>query len=143
MHSGFAALRNRCPMNIEASLPEVGARCGTEWPDVAADLRRIDSMWSEQLAASGGPFLFGDVRHRRRLLRAGLLARARRTRFRVGAPRAAYVERMHALPAMQEWCAAALDEHDFIADDEPYRQRAWAKQLDLAVRFRCCDPKRR
>jgi hypothetical protein len=26
MHSGFAALRNRCPMNIEASLPAIGAR---------------------------------------------------------------------------------------------------------------------
>src|ERR1700710_909326 len=35
MHSGFAALRDRCPMNIEASLPEVGARCRDEWPDVA------------------------------------------------------------------------------------------------------------
>src|SRR5438876_12308414 len=59
MHSGFGALRNRCPMNIEASLPEVGARAEREWPDVMADLRRIDAMWSEQLAASGGPFLFG------------------------------------------------------------------------------------
>jgi len=24
---------------------------------------------------------------------------------------------------MREWCAAARDEHDFIEDDEPYRQR--------------------
>src|SRR5690348_2487374 len=60
MHSGFMALRGRCPMNIEASLPEVGARVGREWPDVAADLRRIDAMWSGQLDASGGPFLFGE-----------------------------------------------------------------------------------
>jgi len=60
MHSGFTALRNRCPMNIEASLPEVGRRVATEWPDVADDLRRIDAMWSEQLEASGGPFLFGE-----------------------------------------------------------------------------------
>jgi glutathione S-transferase len=59
MHSGFTALRNRCPMNIEASLPAVGARCRDEWPEVTADLRRIDAMWSEALAESGGPFLFG------------------------------------------------------------------------------------
>ena len=59
MHSGFPALRNRCPMNIEASLPEVGVRCRDEWSDVAADLRRIDAMWTEALAQSGGPFLFG------------------------------------------------------------------------------------
>ena len=26
MHAGFSALRSHCPMNIEASLPEVGAR---------------------------------------------------------------------------------------------------------------------
>src|SRR5437763_5266367 len=52
MHSGFGALRERCPMNIEASLPEVGARCRTEWPNVAADLRRLDAMWSEAFAQS-------------------------------------------------------------------------------------------
>ena len=59
MHSGFAALRDRCPMNIEASLPQVGERAEREWPDVIADVRRIDEMWSGQLAESGGPFLFG------------------------------------------------------------------------------------
>src|SRR6476619_8308283 len=59
MHSGFPALRNRCPMNVEASLPEVGPRCRDEWSDVAAELRRIDAMWTEALAQSGGPFLFG------------------------------------------------------------------------------------
>lgn len=26
MHSGFSALRSHCPMNVEASLPEVGKR---------------------------------------------------------------------------------------------------------------------
>ena len=123
MHSGFAALRNRCPMNIEASLPEVGARCATEWPDVAADLRRIDAMWSEQLAASGGPFLFGafgiaDAYY------APVCSRVKTYGLPVGAAAKSYVERIHALPAMQEWCAAARDEHDFIVEDEPYRQQA-------------------
>jgi glutathione S-transferase len=123
MHSGFAALRNRCPMNIEASLPEVGARCATEWPDVAADLRRIDAMWSEQLAASGGPFLFGafgiaDAYY------APVCSRVKTYGLPVGATAKSYVERIHALPAMQEWCAAARDEHDFIVEDEPYRQQA-------------------
>jgi len=28
------------------------------------------------------------------------------------------------LPAMQAWCDAARAEHDFIAEDEPYRQHA-------------------
>ena len=37
MHSGFGALRSHCPMNVEASLPEVGARLLAEQPGVAAD----------------------------------------------------------------------------------------------------------
>jgi len=122
MHSGFAALRDRCPMNIEASLPEVGRRVATEWPDVAADLRRIDAMWSEQLEASRGPFLFGEFGIVDAYY-APVCSRVRTYALPLGAAALAYVERIHALPAMREWCAAARDEHDFIADDEPYRQR--------------------
>jgi len=122
MHSGFTALRNRCPMNIEASLPEIGRRVATEWPDVADDLRRIDAMWSEQLEASGGPFLFGEFGIVDAYY-APVCSRVRSYALPLGAAALAYVERIHALPAMREWCAAARDEHDFIEDDEPYRQR--------------------
>ena len=120
MHSGFAALRERCPMNIEASLPEVGARAAREWPDVIADVRRIDEMWSGQLAASGGPFLFGafgavDAFY------APVCARIATYDLPVGASSRAYVERLLALPSMREWCEAARAEHDFLAVDEPYR----------------------
>ena len=51
MHSGFGALRSACPMNIEARLPEVGARVLAETPGVAADLARINAMWTDALAA--------------------------------------------------------------------------------------------
>jgi glutathione S-transferase len=123
MHSGFAALRDRCPMNIEASLPEVGARCRDEWPDVAADLKRIDAMWREALAQSGGPFLFGafgavDAFY------APVCARIKTYALPVGDAAARYVERIHDLPAMRAWCEAARAEHDFLEVDEPYRQRA-------------------
>jgi len=122
MHCGFTALRNRCPMNIEASLPEIGRRVAIEWPDVADDLRRIDAMWSEQLAASGGPFLFGEFGIVDAYY-APVCSRVRTYALPLGAGALAYVERIHALPAMREWCGAARDEHDFIEDDEPYRQR--------------------
>src|SRR5690606_32100088 len=59
MHSGFQALRSCFPMNIEASLPEVGARLLAERADAAADLERIRRAWRDCLGASGGPFLFG------------------------------------------------------------------------------------
>ncbi len=121
MHSGFAALRERCPMNIEASLPEIGAQAVREWPAVIADARRIDEMWSEQLAASGGPFLFGafgavDAFY------APVCARIATYGLAVGASSRAYVERVHALPSMREWCEAARAESDFLVEDEPYRQ---------------------
>ena len=123
MHSGFAALRNRCPMNIEASLPEIGARCRDEWTDVAADLRRIDAMWSEALGQSGGPFLFGAF-SAADAFDAPVCSRIRTYALPLGAVASAYVDRVHAVPAMRAWCEAARQENDFIEEDEPYRQRA-------------------
>ena len=60
MHSGFGALRNAFGMNIEASLPEVGARVLAENAAARADLARVIQLWQEALADSGGPFLFGE-----------------------------------------------------------------------------------
>jgi len=59
MHAGFGALRSHCPMNIEATLPEVGARLWVEQAALRADVGRIETMWAQALSASGGPFLFG------------------------------------------------------------------------------------
>jgi glutathione S-transferase len=54
MHSSFTALREFAPMNIRK-------RSKRELPDaVAADVARIESIWSECLAKSGGPCLFGS-----------------------------------------------------------------------------------
>ncbi|HVK89365.1 MAG TPA: glutathione S-transferase family protein [Kofleriaceae bacterium] len=54
MHSGFTALRGAMPMDLWSSLPGVGHS-----EAALADARRIQGIWREQLAASGGPFLFG------------------------------------------------------------------------------------
>ncbi|HEX8233220.1 MAG TPA: glutathione S-transferase family protein [Caulobacteraceae bacterium] len=54
MHSGFQALRQECPMDLQvrtkAALSE----------KTQADVRRLVGLWSELLARSGGPFLLGD-----------------------------------------------------------------------------------
>jgi glutathione S-transferase len=121
MHSGFGALRQHCPMNIEVRLPEVGARVLAEQPAVVRDLARIESMWADALTASGGPFLFGafcaaDAFYApvgQRILGYGLP---------VSATTAAYVERVAQAPGVAAWIADALLEKDFIAEDEPYRQ---------------------
>ena len=59
MHSGFGALRSACPMNIEASLPEIGQLIWRDKPAVRADVARIVAMWTELLHSHGGPMLFG------------------------------------------------------------------------------------
>jgi glutathione S-transferase len=122
MHAGFAALRNACPMNIEAALPEVGQRVLAEQEAVRRELARIDAMWSEALAASGGPFLFGafgivDAFY------APVVARTRTYGLPLSDAARAYGERIWATPAVAAWVAGALAEHDFVAVDEPYRTR--------------------
>lgn len=120
MHSGFAALRSACPMNIEASLPAVGARVLAEQPAVAADLARIVGMWQAALAASGGPFLFGsfgivDAYY------APVVARLRSYGLPVPAEVAAYMLRLWASPGVAAWVDGALEEREFLAFEEPYR----------------------
>jgi glutathione S-transferase len=120
MHAGFFDLRSHCPMNLEADLREVGARLWAEQPGVQRDVERIEQLWAGQLAASGGPFLFGAAGAVDAFF-APVAARIRTYGLPVSAATAAYVQRLFDLPAMQAWVAAALAEHDFIPADEPYR----------------------
>ncbi len=122
MHSGFGALRQAFPMNIEASLPEAGANVLKEQPAVVRDLERIDTMWSGQLAESGGPFLFGAFGIADAFY-APVASRLHTYALPVSRPSAEYGARLLALPAMQAWSAEAVMEHDFVDDDEPYRPK--------------------
>ncbi|MDB5844326.1 MAG: Glutathione S-transferase, N-terminal domain protein, partial [Polaromonas sp.] len=60
MHSGFAALRSACPMNIEADLRDTGQLIWRDKPAVRADVARLVGMWRELLAGHEGAMLFGD-----------------------------------------------------------------------------------
>jgi len=121
MHSGFGALRTHCTMNIEAALPEVGARIWREQPQVQADLQRIVQMWSELLQASGGPMLFGEFGIADAFY-APVCTRIRTYALPVPQPVEAYIERVYALPGVKAWIDDALAEHDFVPFDEPYRK---------------------
>ena len=124
MHSGFAALRNAFPMNIELSLPEVGQRVLAEQPEAAADLARICAMWRQALAASGGPFLFGEFGTVDAFF-APVVSRLRSYALPVteemAAEVAAYMARVWANPGVAAWVAEALQEKTYVAFDEPYR----------------------
>ena len=120
MHAGFSSLRKHCPMNIEAALPEVGARVLAAEPAVRRNLERIDAMWSEQLAASGGPFLFGEFGAVDAYF-APVAMRLRSYALPVSGAVQAYAHRLSASPGVAAWIADALAEHEFIVEDEPYR----------------------
>ena len=120
MHSGFTTLRSACPMNIEASLPEVG---GLLWRDDAAlrdDVARLEMLWDGLLQQHGGPMLFGDFSIADAFF-APVCMRLHTYQLPVSSTTAAYVERVRALPAVRQWIDEALAEQDFLAFEEPYR----------------------
>ena len=122
MHSGFSALRNACPMNIEARLPEVGAILWRDNAGLRADVARLITMWQSQLQASGGPMLFGafsiaDAYY------APVCTRLQTYALPVPDDIRAYVERVCALPGVRAWMEGALAEQDFLDFEEPYRLR--------------------
>ncbi len=119
MHSGFAALRGQCPMNIEAHLPAVGQRV-LQQAEVQADLQRLTAMWSELLDRHGGPMLFGRFSIADAFF-APVAMRVNTYALPLSPKAAQYVHRLCELPAVQEWVTQALAEKDFRAFEEPYR----------------------
>ena len=121
MHAGFIALRTHCTMNIEAHLPDDGARVYAQHEGVRRDLARIEAMWTEALAASGGPFLFGEFGAADAFY-APVASRIKTYALPISGVALAYADRLLAAPGPAAWIEAALNEHEFIAEDEPYRR---------------------
>jgi len=123
MHSGFGAVRSHFPMNIEAALPEVGARVLAEQAAVRADVERLFGMWSALLDAYGGPLLFGEFSIADAYF-APIVMRLKT--YAVPAPPniAAYLKRVGELPGVTAWVGDALAERDFLGFEEPYRSQA-------------------
>ena len=123
MHAGFGALRNHFPMNIEAALPEVGARVLAEQAAVRSDVERLVGMWSALLDAHGGPLLFGAFSIADAYF-APVVMRLRTYGVPVPPQIAAYMQRVTGLPGVAAWISEALAEHDFLDFEEPYRSQA-------------------
>ena len=120
MHAGFTSLRTHCPMNIEASLPEIGALAWRDKPGVRADVARLQAMWEGLLQEHGGPMVFGEFSIADAYY-APVCMRLRTYALPVSDTVRAYVDRVTALPAVAEWIADALAEKRFVIEDEPYR----------------------
>lgn len=122
MHSGFGALRQACPMNIEAELGDWGAHLVRTDPALRADLARIEALWTDAIERSGGPLLFGRFSAADAFY-APVAWRIVGYGLPVGEVARRYIARLLALDAAREWEAAARREHHFLPEDEPYRER--------------------
>jgi glutathione S-transferase len=120
MHAGLGALRNACPMNIEADMPEIGARVWAEQAEVRKNVQRLESAWAETLASSGGPFLFGDF-CATDAFHAPVCTRLHTYALPLSATAQGYVQRVLAAPGVAAWIADARAEQDFLDFEEPYR----------------------
>jgi glutathione S-transferase len=120
MHAGFTALRTHCPMNIEASLPDIGALVWRDKPALRADVARVQAMWEDLLTRHGGPMLFGPFAIADAYF-APVCMRMRTYALPVSPVVQAYVDRVTALPSVAAWIDGALAEKRFVVEDEPYR----------------------
>ena len=120
MHSGFAALRSACPMNIEASLPDIGQLIWRDKPAVRADVARVVAMWDELLTQHSGPMLFGDFCIADAYY-APVAMRLKTYALPVPASITAYIHRLCATAGVKAWIDDALLENDFRDFEEPYR----------------------
>lgn len=115
MHAGFQPLRKNCPMNFW--LP-VKQRPQPE--DVMANVRRIEALWNDCRArfGQGGQFLFGNFGAADAMY-APVVARLHSYGLKVGDGAHRYMDAVMALPAWEEWRAAALKETWILKEDEP------------------------
>jgi len=106
MHSGFQGLRQACPTNFRRDpratpLPlEDAAR---------ADLARIEAIFAQTPAQSGGPFLFGGFTAADAFF-APVACRIETYALPLNDPARAYCDALLALPALAEWREGAKAE---------------------------------
>ncbi|MBV8634358.1 MAG: glutathione S-transferase family protein [Burkholderiaceae bacterium] len=105
MHSGFGTLRERCTMNcgIRVKLHEMP-------PALLKDIARIEELWNQGIERFGGPFLAGRAFTAVDAFFAPVAFRIQTYGLQLNATAMAYADRLLALPAMQAWYEAGLNE---------------------------------
>lgn len=106
MHAGFAPLRRHCPMNMRRVRKKRELTA-----EVAADVRRIEQIWTECRSrfGQGGPFLFGTFGAADAMY-APVVSRFHSYAIGVGAAAEEYMAAVMALPAFKEWRDAGVAE---------------------------------
>jgi glutathione S-transferase len=112
MHAGFGPLRGHLPMNFSRPVTK---RALT--PEVEANVARIEAIFAECRQRYGGPFLCGAFSAADAMY-APVVSRLHTYDVAVSAGTRASMHAMMALPAWQEWWAAARKETWVFAEDE-------------------------
>lgn len=110
IHSGFHNLRSALPMNLRARHRDFRVFAGAR-----PDIERIEAIWGDCLARSGGPFLFGAPTV------ADAMFAPVATRFvtydvALQPPSRAYCDTILAWAPMAEWIAAAQAEPEEVEE---------------------------
>jgi glutathione S-transferase len=106
MHAGFRELRMAMPMSLFRA-----NSAGTQRTAGAlADIARIEAIWAEALAKSGGPFLFGSAFGNADAMYAPVVARLLTYQPELSAVSAAYCGAVRAHPLVRTWYDEAAAE---------------------------------
>ena len=112
MHAGFLPLRRHLPMNVARPVKSRALDDGA-----AADVARIDAIWSECRAKFGGPFLFGPFGAADAMY-APVVWRFHTYAVEVSAAARAYMRAVMASAGLGEWRDAARREAWVLPHDE-------------------------
>ena len=105
MHAGFPVLRNTCTMNCGLRI-----RLRDIVPALKRNLDRLGELWAEGLERFGGPYLAGPEFTAVDAFYAPVAFRIQTYELRLSGGANDYASRLLALPPMQAWYAAALQE---------------------------------
>lgn len=111
MHAGFAQLRQHLPMDCRARFPAQNLA-----PKVQTEVDRITALWRDcrQQFGASGDLLFGQFTIADAMF-APVVSRFVTYSVSLDPVTQAYVDAVWALPAMQDWVAAAEAESESIA----------------------------
>ena len=122
MHASFTALRAQCPMCLRVAYEDVPVP-----DDLAADLSRLEEIWSDALERSGGPWLAGTWSAADAFF-APVAARIAGYGLPVGPVSAAYASRHLRDPSFIAWRSMALREGPDLHDTvyrQPFPRAGW------------------
>ncbi|MEK1871953.1 MAG: glutathione S-transferase family protein [Rhizobium altiplani] len=112
MLAGFRALRSACPMNIRRPKGKIALADG-----VMADVARIETIWRDLRAHSGGPFLSGGFSGADAMF-APVVSRFEVYDLVSAGDTLSYIAAIKAHPAWKKWEEAARAEPWIVEEDE-------------------------